>query len=162
MGANFEAKKVLVDEIKNKIASSKSIVVVNYGGINVTDDTELRKACREAGVSYKVYKNRLMIKALEEAGYKDYDTKQFEGTTAIAFGADETTAAKIMAKAVKESKLKEIKFGFVDGAVVSKEAIERLATIPSKEVLIAMLMGMLKAPISALARGLNEIAKKNG
>lgn len=161
MGANFEAKKVLVDEIKNKIVNSKSIVVVNYGGINVVDDTELRKTCREAGVSYKVYKNRLMIKALAEAGYKDYDEKQFEGTTAIAFGTDETTAPKLMAKAVKDSKIKEIKFGFVDGSAVNAAGIERLATIPSKEVLIAMLMGMLKAPISALARGLNEIAKKN-
>jgi len=160
LSANFEAKKVLVDEIKNHIDNSKSIVFVNYHGISVEKDSALRKSLREAGVTYKVYKNRLVKRALDEKGLTGYDEKLLEGTNAVAFSPDETTAAGIINKAIKDDGILEFKFGFVNGTVTDKAGIEKLANIPSKPVLIAMLLGMLNAPMSALARGLNEIAKK--
>ncbi len=161
MSANFEAKKVVLEEIKGHIDNSKSIIFVDYKGITVAKDTELRKKLREAGVTYKVYKNRLVKRALDDKGYKGYDEAMLEGTTAVAFGPDETTAAKIICDTVKTANVLDVKFGFVNAAATDKAGIEKLAKIPSKEVLIAMLLGMLNAPMSALARGLNEIAKKN-
>ncbi len=160
MSTNLEAKKVVVDEIKNKIAAAKSIVFVDYTGITVEKDTALRKLFRESKVFYKVYKNRLMIKALQEAGYTGFETSQFDGATAVAFAEDELTALSIIFKALKEKSLKEVKLGFINGVVASKEDLEKLSKIPSKATLIAMLLSMLNAPTSSLVRALNEITKK--
>ena len=162
MGANFDSKKQIVSEIKEKISSAKSIIFTDYRGITVAQDTTLRKKLREAGVSYKVYKNRLLKIAFDELGMSDaYDVKMLEGTTSVAFGPDEVSAANILCPLVKEYGLAGVKFGVVNGKYTDAEGIEKLSKIPSKDVLIAMLMGMLNAPMSALARALNEIAKKN-
>lgn len=160
MSANLEAKKVLVEEIKENFKNSKSAVILDYRGLNAQEDTQLRKTSRENGVTYKVYKNRLIIKALDELGITGYDPKNFEGTTSVAFASDEVSAAKVIANANKEYNKLEIKFGILDGAVVSKAEVEQLSKIPSKDVLIAMLLGGLNAPMAALCRALDAISKK--
>ncbi len=160
VSSNLDAKKAVVEEIKEKLQNSKGVVFVEYKGINVEQDTALRKSCRENNVTYKVYKNRLIAKALEELNITGYDAKHLEGTTAVAFGPDEVAAPSVIGKQAKENKIITTKFGIVNGQVVDAAQVEVLSNIPSKDTLIAMLMGMLKAPVSALARALNEIAKK--
>ncbi len=160
MSSNLEAKKVVVEEIKEKLQNNKGVVFVDYKGINVEQDTALRKNCRAKNVVYKVYKNRLLVKALEELNITGYDPKHLEGTTAVAFGEDEVSAASVVGKEARDNKTITLKFGIVNGAVVDAAQVDALSRIPSKDTLIAMLMGMLKAPVSALARALNEIAKK--
>lgn len=158
--SNIDAKKAVVDEIKQHLKNSKSVIFTDFRGINVEQDTALRKKLRESGAVYKVYKNRLMTRALEEAGIKDYDAKLLEGTTSVVFGSDETTAAGIVYKSGKEYKKLGIKFGILNGETIDAAQAEALAKIPSKEVLIAQLLGMLNAPVSALARALDAVAKK--
>lgn len=156
----LEEKKKVVEEIKARIAESKSVIFVNYKGINVEQDTALRKSFRENNVKYKIYKNRLIKIALDDLGIKDYDAKLLDGTTAVAFGADEVGAATVLYKAIKDFGILEAKFGVVNGEIVDTAKIEALSKTPSKEVLIAMLLGMLNAPVAALARALDAISKK--
>ena len=158
--ANIDTKKAVVDEIKAHLKNSKSVIFVDYKGINVEQDTILRKKLRESGAAYKVYKNRLVMRALNETGIKDYDAKLLEGTTSVVFGNDETTAAGIIFKSGKEYQKLSIKFGILNGGIIDKVQAEALAKIPSKQVLIAQLLGMLNAPIAALARAFDAIAKK--
>ena len=160
MSTNRENKVQIVEEIKEKLKNASSVIFVDYSGLKVSEDTLLRKTFREGGVSYKVYKNRLMLRALEELGIKGFDAKYFEGTTAVAFGLDEVTPAKIFSDKQKEFKKMEVKFGIINGELFSKESVIELAKLPSKETLIAMLLGTLQAPVSALARALNAIAEK--
>jgi len=156
----LESKKKIVEEIKEKFNASKSVIFVNYKGISVAQDTKLRKSFRENNVQYKIYKNRLIKIALDELGIKGYDAKGLDGTTAVAFGQDEVAAATVLYKAINEFKILEAKFGVVNGNVVDTAEIEKLSKTPSKEVLIAMLLGMLNAPVAALARALDAISKK--
>lgn len=160
MSANLELKKELVESIKSELKDAKSIVFVDYRGITVSEDTAMRKEFRENGVSYKVFKNRLLVRALNDLGITGYDAKMFEGTTAVAFSEDEVNPAKIFCKHQKEIDKMAVKFGIVNGQIIDKNQVEELAKIPSKEVLIAMLLGTLNAPISAFARALNAIAEK--
>ncbi|MBR4407606.1 MAG: 50S ribosomal protein L10 [Clostridia bacterium] len=156
MSANLEAKKLIVEEIKQKISNAKSIAFVDYRGLTVDADYKMRKAFRENGSEYKVYKNRLMLRALNDLGITGCD-KFLEGTTAVAFSnEDEVSMPKILMQTIEETKKLEIKFGILDGKVVDKEAVEALAKLPSKETLLAMLLGLLKAPIRNLAYVLNE------
>ena len=171
MSANLEAKKVLVEEIKNKIQGAKSIAFVDYRGLTAQEDTKMRKAFREAGADYRVYKNRLMLRALNDLGITGCE-KFLEGTTAVAFSYDdEVSAPKILLNTIEEKKIMQFKFGVVDGKVLDAEGVKALATLPPKETLLAMLLGLLKAParnlacvlnapISALARGLKAVSEK--
>ena len=156
----LEAKKKIVEEIKENFNNSKSVLFVNYKGINVEQDTKMRKNFRENNVKYKIYKNRLIKIALDELGIKGYDEKGLDVTTAVAFGADEVGAATILYKTKKDVDVLEAKFGVVNGELVDTATIESLSKTPSKETLIAMLLGMLNAPVAALARALDAIAKK--
>lgn len=160
MRPQIEAKKAIVQEIVDLLKSSKGVVFVDYRGINVAQDTKLRSTFRSEGATYKVYKNRLLARALEEVGITDYDPTLLEGTTSVAFGADEVTAAKIFADAIKEYKVMDFKFGIINGRVVNKDEVVSLSKLPSKQVLISMLLAMLQAPVSSLARALNEVSKK--
>ena len=160
MSANLELKKELVEHIKTELKDAKSIIFVDYRGITVAEDTAMRKEFRENGVTYKVFKNRLLVRALNDMGLTDYDPKMFEGTTAVAFSKDEVAPARIFCKYSNELKKMAVKFGIVNGQIMDKAQVEELAKIPSKEVLIAMLLGTLNAPVSALARALNAIAEK--
>lgn len=157
MGVNLENKKQIVENLKENFKNAKSIVFVDYRGISVLQDTALRKKFREEGISYKVYKNRLMLKALNELNISGIDEHQFEGTTAVAFGNDEVAPARIFCNYAKEIKKMDVKFGIVNGSVFNKNQVEDLSKIPSKPILIAMLLGQLQAPVSAFARALNAI-----
>jgi len=157
----LEAKKQIVEEFKEKYNKSKSVIFINYKGINVEQDTKLRKNFRENKVEYKIYKNRLIKIALDELGITNYDAKYLDGTTSVAFGEDEVGAATVLYKAIKDFNILETKFGIVNGEVVDAAQIEALSKIPSKEVLIAQLLGMLNAPVAALAWVLDAIAKKD-
>ena len=160
MSANLEAKKKLVADIQDQLKDAKSILFVDYRGITVAEDTELRKSFREAGVSYKVFKNRLLIKALENIGITGYDAKEFEGTTAVAFSTDEVAPARIFCETSEKLKKMSVKFSIVNGEIMDKAQTEAMAKIPSKPVLISMLLNVLQGPMSSMARALNEIAKK--
>ena len=160
MRPNQENKVKLVAEIKEKLQNANSVLFVDYSGLKVSEDTELRKTFRENGVESKVYKNRLMLRALEEAGFTGFDPKAFEGTTAVAFSTDEVAPARVFCQKQKAFNKMDVKFGYVNGELFGKEQIVSLSKIPSKEVLIAMLLGTLNAPVSALARALNAIAEK--
>ena len=160
LSANLELKKELVENIKSEFKNAKSIIFVDYRGITVAEDTAMRKEFRENNVTYKVFKNRLLVRALNDLGIKDYDPKMFEGTTAVAYSTDEVAPAKVFCKNQKDLKKMAVKFGIVNGQIMDDKQVEELSKIPSKEVLIAMLLGTLNAPISAMARALNAIAEK--
>ena len=160
MSVNKENKKQLVSELVSQLKDAKSIVFVDYRGLTVAQDTIMRRNFRNENVSYRVCKNTLFKLALKEIGINDFDEKMFEGTTAVVFGDDEVAPARLFCKSAKDFNKMEVKFGIVDGKVMDKNAIEALAKVPSREVLIAMLLGTLQGPISALARALKEIAEK--
>ncbi|MBQ3494658.1 MAG: 50S ribosomal protein L10 [Clostridia bacterium] len=161
MNANLEAKQAIVEEIKEKIQKAKTVVFVDYRGITVEADTKMRAEIRKSGAEYKVYKNRLVLRALNELGFEGCE-KYLEGTNAVAFGyEDEVAPAKIVVNAKSETCPMEVKFGIYNQKVVDANAVKELASIPSKEVLIAKLLSMLTAPARGLAVALNEIAKKS-
>lgn len=155
MSANLEAKKVVVDEIKDKFSRAKTLAFVDYRGITVAEDTALRKAFRDAGCDYKVYKNRLMLKALTDLGI-ECAPENLEGTTAVAIGyQDEVTPAKIVFDTITKTKKMSVKFGILNGKFVDANAVEELSKLPSKEQLIAKLLGTLNASAASLCRVLN-------
>ncbi len=154
MSQNFENKKALVQDIKDKISRAKSVIFVDYKGINVANDTDLRNKMREAGCEYHVYKNRLVKLALDELNINFLDDK-LQGTLAVAFSFDgETEAANVLNKVAAKANI-SMKFGMVSGSFVDEAALKALANLPSKEVLIAQLLGMLQAPATGLCRVLN-------
>ena len=157
MSANFEAKKVVVEEIVNKIKNSKSVVLVEYNKLTVAEVSALRNKCREAGCEYKVYKNTLVRKAFNDLGCKDFDN-DLNGPTAFAFGNDETGAAKLMSEAAKTYDGKVVvKSAFVDNAYCDKAATKALASMPSREELVAKMLGSMQAPIANFAGVLNNL-----
>ena len=158
----LEQKKKLVAELADEIKNSVSGVLVNYQGITVDDDTKMRKALREAGVKYKVVKNSLTGRACDEVGLGDM--KQYlTGMTAIAISENDPIApAKVMKEYAEKIESFEILAGYLDGAVVSKETVTALADIPSKEVLIAKLLGSIKSPLYGFAYALQAIIDKDG
>ena len=160
MSANVEAKKQVVEEIKGKISNAKSIVLVNYSGLTVAEDTEFRTAFRKAGVEYKVLKNTLVRKAFNELGINDFDA-DLNGPTAIAFGSDETASSKVVVEGIKKYNKMEVKSAYVDGAYVDAKGVNALATIPSKEELYAKCAGALQSIIAGLAIAIKAVAEKN-
>ena len=157
MSANFEAKKVVVQEITDKIKASKSVVLVDYNKLTVAEVSALRNKCKQAGFEYKVYKNTILRKALNDLGYKDFDG-DLNGPTAVTFGADETSAAKLMVQAAKDYENKVvIKSAFVDNAYVDKAGVKALASMPSREELVAKMLGSMQAPLSNFAGVLNNL-----
>lgn len=157
MSANFEAKKVVVEEIANKIKAAKSVVFVDYNKLTVAEVSEIRSKCRKANCEYKVYKNTLVRKALNELGYHQFDA-DLNGPTAVAFGADETAAAKVMVEAAKNYDQKILlKSAFVDNQYVDKSGVQALATMPSREELVAKMLGSMQAPIANFAGVLSNL-----
>ena len=160
MSANLEAKKNAVEEIKSLISASKSIVLVDYKGITVEQDTALRKSLRENNVVYKVIKNTLFKKACEQLGVTGFDAA-LNGTTAFAFGnEDETIAPRMVKNAMKEYSTLSIKAGYYNGKAIDEKEVITLATIPSKETLVAQLLYVLNEPVAKLARAFKAIAEK--
>ena len=157
---NRQIKEAKVAEIKEKLEKAQGVVLASYQGLTVEEDTMLRKRLREAGVEYKVYKNTLVTLAANELGLGDL-VQYLEGPVSIAFGYEDATApARVLHNFGKDHKKLELKAGIVDGIVYDKAGVEKLATIPSKEVLIAKLLGSFKAPLSNLAYLLNAIKEK--
>ncbi len=157
MSANFEAKKLVVEEITEKIKASKSVVLVDYNKLTVAEVSALRNKCKQANCEYKVYKNTLVRKALNDLGFKDFDS-DLNGPTAVAFGADETSAAKLMVAAAKDYEEKiVIKSAFVDNAYVDKAGVKALASMPSREELVAKMLGSMQAPVSSFVGVLNNL-----
>ena len=159
----LEEKKQVVESLAAKIQSAKAGVLVKYEGIKVAQDTELRNALRKAGVEYTVMKNTLTGKACDIAGYGDM--KQYlSGMTAIAISQDDPIApAKIMKEFADKIDCFEIKAGFVDGGILDQAGVESLAATPSKEVLIAKMMGSLMSSLYGFAYVLQgKIDKENG
>lgn len=158
--AKVELKQPVVDEIKGYAENAKTAVLVDYRGLTVTQDTELRKALREEGVVYKVYKNTLLNFAFKGTEFEEL-SKDLEGPTAVAFGLDDaTSAARIINDMAKKMPKLEFKSGVVEGTYYDKEGIQIIATIPSREVLISKLLGSMQSPIANLARVLKQIAEK--
>lgn len=151
----LNGKIQLVDEIKEKIQSAQSIVLVDYRGLTVEEVTELRKKYREANVEYKVYKNTMMKRAFDEVGQTDI-AEYLNGPSAVAFSLeDPVSAAKVTADFAKTHDVLEIKAGIVDGKLISKEEVIGLSQLPSKEVLVAKLLGSMNSPIQGLVNVLN-------
>ena len=160
--AKVELKQPIVDEISETIKGAQSLVVVDYRGLTVAEDTQLRKKLREAGVSYKVYKNTLVNRAI--AGTEFESLKDvLEGPNAFAVSADDATApARVLAELAKTAPNLEIKAGGVEGTFHDADGMKAISSIPSREVLLSKLLGSLQSPITNLARVLNQIAEKGG
>ena len=155
----LEQKQALVAELAEKFKAATAGVLVKYEGITVEDDTKLRAALRAAGVEYTVVKNTLTGRACDEAGLSEM--KQYlGGMTAIATSAtDAVAAAKIMKEYAEKIESFEIRAGFVDGEVLDKAGVEELASIPSKEVLIARMLGSLTSSLYSFARVLQLLSE---
>ena len=161
LSANLEAKKQIVEDIKAKIQASKSVILIDYKGLTVAEDTEFRCNMRKANTEYKVLKNTLLKRAFNELNVTDFDA-DLNGSTSVAFGTDETSAAKVAYDMVKSTNEKiAVKSGYVDGAYVDKNGVKELASIPSREVLYAKLAGAMNSIIGGLAIALKAVADKN-
>ena len=147
------AKQAIVAELAEQLKSAKGMILTGYKGLTVAQDTELRRAFREAGVSYHVVKNTMLRLAAKEAGIEGLD-EHLEGTTAFAFSAEDAVApAKVVVGFIKKNKREEtdvltVKVGMVDGKVIGLDEVKALASLPSREELIAKLLGSMNAPIS--------------
>ena len=158
--AKVELKKPVVEEISNSIKDAAAVVLVNYKGINVEQDTQIRKELREAGVVYKVYKNTMMNFAFKGTACEDL-CQHLEGTNALAVCAEDATApARILAKYAKTVPTLELVAGVVENAYYDKAGIEALSQVPSREELLGKLLGSIQSPITNFARVLNQIAEQ--
>ncbi|MDR1940559.1 MAG: 50S ribosomal protein L10 [Clostridiales bacterium] len=154
MAVSKATKTQQLEEIRERLKQSSAFVLIDYVGINVEDDTGFRKAFREKGVHYRVYKNRLLKIALNEIGVTEFD-KFLEGTTSVAFSKDPTGAAAAVVSGSKNIPKIKIKCGSLDGVFIDESGVKQLASMPSKEVLLSMLLGVMQAPVRGLAVGLN-------
>ena len=158
--AKVEIKQPIVAEIKANIEGAASIVLVDHRGLTVEQDTRLRKALREAGVTYKVYKNTLMKRAFEGTDFAQLDPN-LEGPSAIAISKDDATApARILAKFAKEADALEIKAGIVEGTYYDANGIQAISSIPSREELLSKFLGSIQSPITNFARVIKQIAEQ--
>lgn len=151
----LEQKKQIVSDLTEKLKKASAGVIVDYKGINVADDTKLRKELREAGVEYAVVKNTLLRFAVQAAGLEGVEPV-LEGTTALAVSENDcVAAAKILSEYAEKNKNFSLKAGFVEGKVLDVKGVEALAKLPSREVLVAQTLGGLNAPITGLVGVLN-------
>lgn len=158
----LEQKQQIVKELAEAISGSVAGVIVDYKGINVADDTVLRKELREAGIDYRVVKNTLLGRAIEGTELEGIKSV-LEGTTAIAISKeDHVAAARILNKFAEAHENFNIKAGYLDGKEIDLETIKSLAKLPSREVLLATVVGAFQAPIAAFARAVQAIVDKNG
>ena len=160
--AKVEMKKPIVDEIAASIEGAQGVVLVDYRGLTVEQDTELRKQLREAGIVYKVYKNTMMNFAFQGTEFEAL-APYLEGPNAIAISKEDATApARILSKFAKTAPALELKAAVVEGTLYDTEGVKALANIPSREELLSKLLGSLQSPITNFARVLNQIAESKG
>ncbi len=158
MSKNFERKQEVVAEIREKLDRAQALILVDYMGINVEDDTKLRRQCREAGVEYKIYKNNLFKRATEGTQFEDIN-KDLVGPNAMILGYDDpAAAAKVIKKASSDIEKLELKSGVVEGTYFDVEGIKKIADIPSREELIAKLLGTIgpENMVGRLVRTINN------
>ncbi len=160
--AKVELKQPIVQEISDAFKNAQSVVVVDYRGLTVAEDTQLRKQLREAGITYKVYKNTLVNRAVAGTDFESLKDV-LEGPSAFAVSSTDATApARVLAEFAKKAPALEIKAGIVEGTYYDAEGMKSISSIPSREVLLSRLLGSLQSPITNLARVLNQIAEKGG
>ena len=160
--AKVELKQPIVAAIAEDIKDAQSVVLVDYRGITVAQDTELRKELREAGIIYKVCKNTMMKRAFEGTEFEGLNG-YLEGPSAIAISKDDATApARIICEFAKKAPKLEVKAGVVEGNVYDTEGVVELSKIPSREVLLSRLLGSMQSPIANFARVIKQIAEKDG
>ena len=158
----LEQKQQVVNDLAERIQGSVAGVIVSYDGITVEEDTKLRRELREAGVKYTVVKNTLIKRAADKAGLSGIDDV-LNGTSAIATSEEDyVAAARILQKFADGHKTFSIKSGYLDNEVISLEKIESLAKLPSREVLLANVLGAFQAPIASFARAVQAIVDKDG
>ena len=160
--AKVELKKPIVEEISATIQDAQSVVLVDHRGLTVEQDTELRKQLREAGITYKVYKNTMMNFA-----FKGTDCEALlpylEGPSAVAISTEDATApARVLCKFAKTADALEVKGGIVEGIAYDADGIKEVAKIPSREELLSKLLGSIQSPITNFARVMNQLAEKGG
>ncbi len=162
MSKNRDLKVAKVEEIKEKLNSSKSVILVDYHGLSVDDATNLRNRFREEGVEYKVYKNRLVKIAVEGTDYESLKD-ELVGPNAIAFGIEDAVVpARIVKEFAKKKPALELKSGVIEGVFYDKENLIKIADIPSREVLLAKFMGSINSPVSKFAYLVKAIADQKG
>ena len=160
--AKVELKAPVVAEIAEAVKDAQSVVLVDYRGLTVEQDTALRKQLRAAGVTYKVYKNTMMNFAFKGTDFEAL-APYLEGPSAIAISTTDATApARELANFAKTADKLELKGGVVEGTYYDAKAINVIASIPSREVLLGRLLGSMQSPIANFARVINQIAEKNG
>lgn len=160
--AKVELKQPIIQEIAAQLDGAQSAVLVDYRGLTVEQDTNLRKQLREAGVVYKVYKNTMMNFAFKDTPFEAL-APHLEGPTAIAISKDDaTTAARIISKFAKDAPELEVKAGVVEGEYYDAAGMNAVASVPSRDELLSKLLGSLQSPIANLARVLNQIAENGG
>ena len=158
--AKVELKQPIVDEIKGVLEGAAGAVIVDYRGLTVEQDTQLRRKLREAGVTYKVYKNTLIKRAAEGTEFAALEP-ELEGPTALAVAKEDATSpARVLAEFSKTAPKLELKASVVEGTYYDQAGTQVIATIPSREILLGKLLGSIQSPITNLARVLNQIAEK--
>ena len=160
--AKIEIKKPIVEEISATIKDAQSVVLVDYRGLTVAQDTELRKQLREAGITYKVYKNTMMNFAFKGTDFEAL-APYLDGPNAMAVSTTDATApARVLANFAKTAKELEIKAGVVEGTVYDANGMKAISEIPSREELLSKLLGSIQSPIANFARCMNQLAEKGG
>ena len=160
--AKIEIKKPIVEEISAAIKDAQSVVLVDYRGLTVAQDTELRKQLREAGITYKVYKNTMMNFAFKGTDFEAL-APYLDGPNAMAVSTTDATApARVLAKFAQTAKQLEIKAGVVEGTMYDANGMKAIAEIPSREELLSKLLGSIQSPIANFARCMNQLAEKGG
>ncbi len=159
--AIMDAKVELVSEIKEKFTNSGSAVVVEYRGLTVAQVTELRRELRKEGVEFKVYKNSMVSRAANEAGYADLDA-HLKGPNAVAFSKDAVAPSRILAKFAKKNPALVLKGAVVEGKVVNDEVIRELSNLPNKEGMLSMLLSCLQSPLIKFALTVKAVAEAKG
>lgn len=160
--AKVELKKPIVEEISAAVKDAQSVVLVDYRGLTVEQDTQLRKQLREAGITYKVYKNTMMNFAFKGTDYESL-LPYLEGPSAIAISTEDATApARVICKFAKTANALEVKGGVVEGIAYDANGIIEISKIPSREELLSKLLGSIQSPITNFARVMNQLAEKGG
>ena len=160
--AKIELKQPIVEEISASIKDAQSVVLVDYRGLTVEQDTQLRRQFREAGVTYKVYKNTMMNFAFKGTDFEAL-IPYLEGPSAMALSTTDATApARIISKFAKTAPVLEMKGGVVEGVAYDAKGMSAIANIPSREELLSKLLGSIQAPVSSFARAMKQLAEKGG
>lgn len=158
---NIEEKSQVVSEIREKLENASGVVLADYRGLTVAQVTQLRVQLRQAGVEYRVLKNTLVRRAANEVGVQGLDP-YLEGPTAVAFSTDPVAPAKVLTDFAKTNKNLQVKAGILDGKVIGPEGVKALADLPSREVLLSMVLRGMQAPLTGMANVLQGPIRKFG